>query len=138
MPESLLQLGRAADEPEPAPESTGIGNHSTLAFGTIESRSPAVRPAADHRTAKARRAFASIDTPLLRKIAQLAIRPGIIAQCRSACQYGCRQRSEEHTSELQSLMRISSAVFCLKKKKKKKIRKNQQNKTHRINSKNEI
>src|SRR3546814_3190619 len=33
---------------------------------------------------------------------------------------GCctRHRSEEHTSELQSLMRISYAVFCLKKKKK--------------------
>src|SRR3546814_1586978 len=30
-----------------------------------------------------------------------------------------RNRSEEHTSELQSLMRISYAVFCLKKKKKK-------------------
>src|SRR3546814_5743019 len=30
-----------------------------------------------------------------------------------------RQRSEEHTSELQSLMRISYAVFCLKKKRKK-------------------
>src|SRR3546814_10726138 len=30
-----------------------------------------------------------------------------------------RVRSEEHTSELQSLMRISYAVFCLKKKKKK-------------------
>src|SRR3546814_1108006 len=30
-----------------------------------------------------------------------------------------RDRSEEHTSELQSLMRISYAVFCLKKKKKK-------------------
>src|SRR3546814_7871354 len=29
-------------------------------------------------------------------------------------------RSEEHTSELQSLMRISYAVFCLKKKQKKK------------------
>src|SRR3546814_985442 len=29
-------------------------------------------------------------------------------------------RSEEHTSELQSLMRISYAVFCLKKKRKKK------------------
>src|SRR3546814_5992324 len=29
-----------------------------------------------------------------------------------------RLRSEEHTSELQSLMRHSSAVFCLKKKKK--------------------
>src|SRR3546814_2666020 len=34
-----------------------------------------------------------------------------------------RQRSEEHTSELQSLMRISYAVFCLKKKKKKKKQK---------------
>src|SRR3546814_12081644 len=30
---------------------------------------------------------------------------------------GGRRRSEEHTSELQSLMRISYAVFCLKKKK---------------------
>src|SRR3546814_3734738 len=30
------------------------------------------------------------------------------------------QRSEEHTSELQSLMRISYAVFCLKKKRSKK------------------
>src|SRR3546814_5602632 len=30
------------------------------------------------------------------------------------------ERSEEHTSELQSLMRISYAVFCLKKKKKTK------------------
>src|SRR3546814_10789146 len=29
---------------------------------------------------------------------------------------GAAQRSEEHTSELQSLMRISYAVFCLKKK----------------------
>src|SRR3546814_1800430 len=32
------------------------------------------------------------------------------------------QRSEEHTSELQSLMRISYAVFCLKKKKFNKIK----------------
>src|SRR3546814_1810673 len=31
-----------------------------------------------------------------------------------------RSRSEEHTSELQSLMRISYAVFCLKKKKRTK------------------
>src|SRR3546814_10899832 len=33
-------------------------------------------------------------------------------------QYGTMSRSEEHTSELQSLMRISYAVFCLKKKSK--------------------
>src|SRR3546814_5466918 len=37
-------------------------------------------------------------------------------------------RSEEHTSELQSLMRISYAVFCLKKK---KIRKNNSTYTNR-------
>src|SRR3546814_2832295 len=41
-------------------------------------------------------------------------------------------RSEEHTSELQSLMRISYAVFCLKKKKiKKKQQKTNPNRTHR-------
>src|SRR3546814_8172529 len=34
---------------------------------------------------------------------------------------GLVARSEEHTSELQSLMRISYAVFCLKKKKKHNI-----------------
>src|SRR3546814_1182164 len=38
-----------------------------------------------------------------------------------------RPRSEEHTSELQSLMRISYAVFCLKKK--KNIYYNKHNKT---------
>src|SRR3546814_1604498 len=37
-------------------------------------------------------------------------------------------RSEEHTSELQSLMRISYAVFCLKKKKIKKTTPNHTNK----------
>src|SRR3546814_4407673 len=36
-------------------------------------------------------------------------------------------RSEEHTSELQSLMRISYAVFCLKKKKKRNSRTNRRN-----------
>src|SRR3546814_6856862 len=36
------------------------------------------------------------------------------------------ERSEEHTSELQSLMRISYAVFCLKKKKKRKNKQTRQ------------
>src|SRR3546814_8318343 len=35
---------------------------------------------------------------------------------------GCPVSSEEHTSELQSLMRISYAVFCLKKKQAKKCK----------------
>src|SRR3546814_5006934 len=41
---------------------------------------------------------------------------------------GGAARSEEHTSELQSLMRISYAVFCLKKKKKKETYKSNYNK----------
>src|SRR3546814_3044575 len=42
--------------------------------------------------------------------------PGVAASARPP--KGKEGRSEEHTSELQSLMRISYAVFCLKKKKK--------------------
>src|SRR3546814_6308293 len=42
-------------------------------------------------------------------------------------------RSEEHTSELQSLMRISYAVFCLKKKKKKRV-----NQAYHVKHKNTI
>src|SRR3546814_6703282 len=46
-------------------------------------------------------------------------------------------RSEEHTSELQSLMRISYAVFCLKKKKKQtKKDKHTKNKTTNHNKTN--
>src|SRR3546814_3127924 len=41
--------------------------------------------------------------------------------CAGRRRYAGRVRSEEHTSELQSLMRISYAVFCLKKKKQKKV-----------------
>src|SRR3546814_8480751 len=50
-------------------------------------------------------------------------RPGSREHC-ATCRLGLsRARSEEHTSELQSLMRISYAVFCLKKKKNKNITK---------------
>src|SRR3546814_2292395 len=38
-------------------------------------------------------------------------------EARLLCLFTLTHRSEEHTSELQSLMRISYAVFCLKKKK---------------------
>src|SRR3546814_9857051 len=46
-------------------------------------------------------------------------RPSSRSRARRVERPGSRdRRSEEHTSELQSLMRISYAVFCLKKKKK--------------------
>src|SRR3546814_5162654 len=47
----------------------------------------------------------------------------LLATCADTCATSAdamlRGRSEEHTSELQSLMRISYAVFCLEKKTKK-------------------
>src|SRR3546814_3770070 len=60
----------------------------------------------------ARRAIESDIGPALAYIADLAGEDGII-QPHSA---RSGPRSEEHTSELQSLMRSSYAVFCLKKK----------------------
>src|SRR3546814_1416613 len=45
-------------------------------------------------------------------------RRGVVAPCGSWTSGTLPSRSEEHTSELQSLMRSSYAVFCLKKKKK--------------------
>src|SRR3546814_3918848 len=43
-----------------------------------------------------------------------------VTQLRRLCRRAL-DRSEEHTSELQSLMRISYAVFCLKKKKRREL-----------------
>src|SRR3546814_10181055 len=54
---------------------------------------------------------------------QAAVRPAV---------GGGAGRSEEHTSELQSLMRISYAVFCLKKKKKNNTKKNNINKINKL------
>src|SRR3546814_8957034 len=60
---------------------------------------------------------------LLLAIAREALQPQLVPAETPAKPAGDKDRrlharSEEHTSELQSLMRISYAVFCLKKKKK--------------------
>src|SRR3546814_7886247 len=55
-----------------------------------------------------------------RRHLRVAVHAQELESARAAVQAGADVlRSEEHTSELQSLMRISYAVFCLKKKKKK-------------------
>src|SRR3546814_9986356 len=76
-----------------------------------------------HSTPSCRHAPASAKQPqTLHRVRQRArVRPASSTQ--RAGRYPdlllrCPVRSEEHTSELQSLMRISYAVFCLKKKKK--------------------
>src|SRR3546814_7416193 len=59
----------------------------------------------------------------------LALRPTMLIcdEPVSALDVSIQARSEEHTSELQSLMRISYAVFCLKKKKHNDTEKNENN-----------
>src|SRR3546814_2011405 len=56
------------------------------------------------------------DVPILLRPVDHRAEFGVIV--RHLVHGGLSLRSEEHTSELQSLMRISYAVFCLKKKKK--------------------
>src|SRR3546814_2645437 len=98
---------------------------SELKFGCGQHRRPGdpddLDPLAPGEAAEVASAFA----PLLRDFADYKVLRGQV------CPYavspderfvtesnGSVLRSEEHTSELQSLMRISYAVFCLKKKKK--------------------
>src|SRR3546814_7209139 len=55
------------------------------------------------------------------------------AENERAVRQAIAERSEEHTSELQSLMRISYAVFCLKKKKHKITKNNTRITYHNMN-----
>src|SRR3546814_7399271 len=82
------------------------GCRRSLLFGgsPIYARSAAVRPAAGREPAGPDQARQHAQRNLARIAGRASRRPP--------------DRSEEHTSELQSLMRISYAVFCLKKKKK--------------------
>src|SRR3546814_6745063 len=75
-------------------------------------------------------------------------KPGTIASVRPGCRHETggwlslersrfrARRSEEHTSELKSLMRISYAVFCLKKKKNTQITTHNHHSTHQMNNEN--
>src|SRR3546814_1520546 len=63
--------------------------------------------------------FAEIPTELARELAVDNLDWIVLSTARGEIE---TRRSEEHTSELQSLMRISYAVFCLKKKKTTSIK----------------
>src|SRR3546814_1809337 len=90
-----LASGPASDA---CPNRTTVsGSRPSVATPCADRKSPTMRLPASGRHQ------ASHATP-----AKLSQKPAVSAA-----------RSEEHTSELQSLMRISYAVFCLKKKTKK-------------------
>src|SRR3546814_7812090 len=85
------------------------------------ARHPRLEPApqiktADHQPAHKRQQHDELEDvgPHHRSVTPCRAFRGI--RVRSCARRSARPRSEEHTSELQSLMRISYAVFCLKKK----------------------
>src|SRR3546814_6268562 len=94
----MAELERALQVPAPL---LGINNRNLRTFEVSLDTTLALKEAVPG------------DRRLLTESGILA--PGDVQRMRAA---GV-DRSEEHTSELQSLMRLSYAVFCLKKKKKK-------------------
>src|SRR3546814_9517820 len=110
-----------------------MGRHSMRDESSTRLYIPALRPLYD--------AFAPLAWPLARFIVGVLLMPhgwgklfqGQVAQTAEGfAKMGLEPalalayRSEEHTSELQSLMRISYAVFCLKKKIKTKQLRNEE------------
>src|SRR3546814_7105359 len=90
----------------------------------------ALRPAADHRRA-GQIALTDIEARSDAHSAKIGKTPGLHGDVRQAGRLpeahgNADARSAEHTSELQSLMRISYAFFCLKKKKITRTNNNEQ------------
>src|SRR3546814_5896539 len=120
-----LRLALVADIAANQAKNGGLVAHQKLAIRVLpaakrERREIAVaivRQAVRHLAS----AVSALTTTLSNIAACLASRTLRIAKrwrSVSFCNSPITSRSEEHTSELQSLMRISYAVFCLKKKKK--------------------
>src|SRR3546814_4529620 len=100
--EAMAAEGEAEPEGEAAPEA------AAPAAGAAK---PALRMPAIHEVSL--EAYAILGTASMPVSQLLRMGRGAVVELDTGL-----GRSEEHTSELQSLMRISYAVFCLKKKKK--------------------
>src|SRR3546814_7586800 len=83
-------------------------------IGTAERNGQSAVDVSDRKTQRTRLDTIDHHAELGRIFLTFRSDPG---QQRALARAGKQLRSEEHTSELQSLMRISYAVFCLKKKK---------------------
>src|SRR3546814_6917907 len=91
---------------------SGLKTHHAAAGGGDTDRAAPIRRMGERHQSRRDRRRSPAAGPSSRPIE----RPGISDRAIEE-RLGRRQRSEEHTTELQSLMRISYAVFCLKKKK---------------------
>src|SRR3546814_3340026 len=91
----MLRLTRPSGKHVPEP----VTSTTRPLVSTIFSGAPMTHPSAELARFAAELQISDIPEPVLRRAEDFLL-----------------DRSEEHTSELQSLMRISYAVFCLKKK----------------------
>src|SRR3546814_4463603 len=110
--------GREKRYPRPRPPpATRYAVRGRLRGDAVASPGTA---AADARRRRSERPAVGAEVTKMRRIVVIPAKAGISCRKRADCN---RQttRSEEHTSELQPLMRISYAVFCLQKKKPKQI-----------------
>src|SRR3546814_10152964 len=90
-------------------------DNATMRFIPFLRILPDLSTAADRKTSKSGpRDGSKIQPVAASRIAESVVRASYPLRLAKPMR---RPRSEEHTSELQSLMRISYAVFCLKKKK---------------------
>src|SRR3546814_9397860 len=99
--------------------SSDLGGAVALARDAVAGDAP--QQSADNRAADGVAMAAAADhVGIVARVISAAIGAVVIGIIRRRRIVDAGARSEEHTSELQSLMRISYAVFCLKKKKQHK------------------
>src|SRR3546814_1783345 len=102
-------LSASARRRRTSPAAAATGSSSAYSFETWTKRSPGRSPVAINACNSSRRASICA----IRSGEIFVIAPALLRKQEPSV---AKDRSEEHTSELQSLMRISYAVFCLKKK----------------------
>src|SRR3546814_3194247 len=110
------EVGRAAERLD---QRNGCGVVQEIHLEDLDSLDRLAGKQVDPGDARARIRFADNLRPAARRDAQVDDRARLLEQAEffvDLDQLVRGARSEEHTSELQSLMRLSYAVFCLKKK----------------------
>src|SRR3546814_4714491 len=101
-----------------------LGDHHLQLIANCLAQSEALMRGKTAEEARAELAAGGLDAAAVEALVPHKVFPGnrpsntLVYRRLDPRTLGCLIRSEEHTSELQSLMRISYAVFCLKKKTK--------------------
>src|SRR3546814_10708334 len=92
--------------------SSDVCSSDLAPAGSTRLRSGLASSSEKRSTTRASKAPSTSSPPSTRSLPRTTRTPHLLSGANE--KYGALSRSEEHTSELQSLMRISYAVFCLK------------------------